>query len=38
MTVGQMDASMTVEEINHWKALYTLEEEERQHDAKRRGG
>ncbi len=37
MTVGELD-QMSLEELDHWKALYALEREEAEHERKRKGG
>lgn len=38
MTVGEMDATMSAEELTYWKALYVLEQEEMEHRKARAGG
>jgi hypothetical protein len=34
MTVGELDSTMSNDELNHWKALAVLQHEESEHRAK----
>lgn len=34
MTVGELDSTMSTDELSHWKALSTIQKEEREHQQK----